>query len=127
MHLAAGKRVLMGIFPAGLAIIVGLAICGPVWAQEQENDRQRPVRDVATPRRSTEPSDLAKENLNHLAASPAQVKEVLLKDAGLLVDLKRLAIKEATDNGQIVEDSSLTDQAIFDRLERGTALRSVGT
>jgi len=34
------------------------------------------------------------------------------------VELKRWVAKEATDNGQIVEDSSLTDQTIFDRLER---------
>src|ERR1700730_15085167 len=127
MRLAARKPVLVRRFPAGLLIVLGLAVCGPAWAQEQELDRQRPVRDVSPSRRSTEPSDLAKENLNHLAASPAQVKEVLSKDAGLLVELKRLAIKEATDNGQIVEASRLSDQAIFDRLERDIAFRSVAT
>ena len=50
-----------------------------------------------------------------------------MKDTGLLVELKRLAIKEATDNGQIVEDSSLTDQAIFDRLEQDIKFRSLAT
>ncbi len=52
---------------------------------------------------------------------------MLLKDSGLLVELKRLAIKQATDNGQIVEDSSLTDQAIFDRLESDIKFRSLAT
>jgi protein involved in polysaccharide export with SLBB domain len=52
---------------------------------------------------------------------------VLVKDAGLLVELKRWVAKEATDNGQIVEDSSLTDQAIFERLDRDIAFRSVAT
>jgi protein involved in polysaccharide export with SLBB domain len=113
---------------AGLAMVLPLTICGPARAQqEQESDWQRTVRELPASRRFPQPSDLAKENLNHLAASAAQVKEVLLKDAGLMVELKRLAIKEATDNGQIVEDSSLTDQAIFDRLERDIAFRSVAT
>jgi len=35
-----------------------------------------------------------------------------------MVELKRWVAKESTDNGQVVEDSKLTDQAIFDRLER---------
>jgi protein involved in polysaccharide export with SLBB domain len=130
MWLAARQPVLIsrvGTLLSVLAIVLPLATCGPVRAQEQENDRQRAVREVPSSRRSVEPSDLGKENLNHLAASAGQVKEVLLKDAGLLVELKRLAIKEATDNGQIVEDSSLTDQAIFDRLERDIVFRSVAT
>ncbi len=50
-----------------------------------------------------------------------------MKDSGLLVELKRLAIKQATDNGQIVEDSELTDQAIFDRLELDIKFRSLAT
>jgi len=38
-----------------------------------------------------------------------------------MVELKRWVAKEATDNGQVVEDSSLTDQAIFERLEQDVA------
>jgi len=41
--------------------------------------------------------------------------------------VKRWVAKESTDNGQVVEDSKLTDQAIFDRLERDVAFRSVAT
>jgi protein involved in polysaccharide export with SLBB domain len=130
MWLAARKPVRssrVATFLAGLAMVLPLAVCEQVRAQEQENSRPRTMRETPSSRRSPEPSDLGKENLNHLAASAPQVKEVLLKDAGLLVELKRLAIKEATDNGQIVEDSSLTDQAIFDRLESDIVFRSVAT
>ena len=62
-----------------------------------------------------------------MAASADQLKEVLVKDVGILVELKRWVAKEATDNGQIVEDSSLTDQTIFDRLEGDITFRSVAT
>ena len=44
-----------------------------------------------------------------------------------MVELKRWVAKEATDNGQVVEDSKLTDQAIFDRLDADVAFRSVAT
>src|SRR6202165_4390245 len=108
-----------------LAFFFVLTFCAAT--QAQENDRQKAPRDPASSFRSTELSDLAKENLDRVAASADQLKEVLVKDAGILVELKRWVAKEATDNGQIVEDSSLTDQTIFDRLERDIAFRSVAT
>ena len=54
----------------------------------------------ATP---TAVSDLASENLNRVAASATQIEEVLRKEPGLLVELKRWVAKEATDRGQLVE------------------------
>lgn len=71
--------------------------------------------------------DLTQENLGRVAASASLIRGVLVKDEGLIVELKRWVAKEATDNGQVVEDSSLTDQAIFDRLEQDIAFRSVAT
>src|SRR5438093_953354 len=44
-----------------------------------------------------------------------------------MVELKRWVAKEASDSGQVVEDSNLTDQAIFERLQRDVAFRSVAT
>jgi polysaccharide export outer membrane protein len=72
-------------------------------------------------------SDLAKDNLDYVAASSVQIREVLAKDAGLLVELKRYVAKEASDNGQVVQESNLTDQAIFDRLDRDIKFRSIAT
>ena len=77
--------------------------------------------------RAAEPSELAKENYSRVAASSAQIKAVLVQDAGLLVELKRWVAKDATDSGQVVEDASLSDDAIFDRLDRDVAFRSVAT
>ncbi|MDP9339386.1 MAG: SLBB domain-containing protein [Acidobacteriota bacterium] len=78
-------------------------------------------------RRSPRASDLAFDNYAHLAASAPDIREILLKDTGLIVELKRLSIQEATDNGQIVDDASLTDDAIFNRLERDVKFRSLAT
>jgi hypothetical protein len=106
-------------------VVFPLLLC--VSARAQENEKQRPSREVSLSNRTPEPSDLAKENLDRVAASAAQIKEVLAKEPGILVELKRWVAKEATDNGQIVEDSSLTDDAIFDRLEHDLQFRSLAT
>jgi polysaccharide biosynthesis/export protein len=72
-------------------------------------------------------SELAQQNMNLVAASPVQIKAVLVQDAGLMVELKRWVAKDATDHGQIIGESDLTDDAIFDRLENDVAFRAVAT
>ena len=102
-----------------------LVLCPLIYGQTPE--RARNQQNQPQGNRATDLSDLAKDNLNRVAASSAQIKAVLIKDAGLLVELKRWVAKEATDNGQVVEDSNLSDQAIFDRLDHDVAFRSVAT
>src|SRR6266403_4256211 len=101
--------------------------CVPGYTQQQV-EKQRVAREEGVrDHRVGEPSDLSQENLSRVAASADQLKEVLVKDAGILVELKRLIATEGTENGQIVEDFTLSDQAIFDRLERDITFRSVAT
>ena len=86
-----------------------------MWAQESQ---------AADP---IAPSGLAAENLNRVAASAAQVEELLRKEPGLLVELKQWVAKEATDRGQILDDAELTEQAIFERLNHDLEFLSVAT
>jgi polysaccharide export outer membrane protein len=72
-------------------------------------------------------SDLGRENLSRVAASAAEIKIVLLKDQGLMVELKRWVAKDATDHGQIIQDEDLKENAIFDRLESDVQFRSIAT
>jgi protein involved in polysaccharide export with SLBB domain len=72
-------------------------------------------------------SELTKDNLEHVAASPAQIKAVLLQDAGLLVELKLWIATEASDNGQLISDEELTDTAVYDRLANDVKFRAVAT
>ncbi|HYL97524.1 MAG TPA: polysaccharide biosynthesis/export family protein, partial [Blastocatellia bacterium] len=103
------------------------SICPSVLAQQsvesphRTNEQARPDDTVG------QSPDLSQENLRRVAASAIQIRTVLIKDEGLLVELKRWIAKDATDNGQVVEDSKLTDQAIFERLEHDVAFRSVAT
>ena len=72
---------------AALVLIAVAVVCVASWGQTQ---RQNP----------TPSSDLGRENLSRVAASATEIKAVLLKDTGLLVELKRWVAKDATDHGQ---------------------------
>ena len=97
------------------ALMIVVVLHAPVARAQQRNDN------------TTRTSDLAMQNLSRVAASAAEVKSVLLKDSGLMVELKRWVAKDATDHGQIVSDSDLTDDAIFERLESDVPFRAVAT
>ena len=72
-------------------------------------------------------SELAQQNLARVAASVGQLVTIFHRDPGLMVELKRWIAKEATNHGQLISDSDLTDEAIFDRLENDITFRSVAT
>ena len=117
-----GKKFLL------LTLLVSLFSCLHAWPQEQqENDRRHASGYAPATTGRERVSDLAKENLERVAASSSLLQTVLIKDPGILVELKRWVAKEATDSGQVVDDNALTDQAIFDRLERDVAFRSIAT
>jgi len=107
------------------APVLLVAFC--VSAQPQENNPQ--PGPLSKDSRSGGPaiSELENGNLLRVAASPSQIKEVLIGEPGILVELKRWVAKEASDNGQIVSDEDLTDDAIFDRLKTDVAFRSIAT
>jgi len=96
-------------------------------AAGQTISAQRASKDSDSGTQAGTLSELGRENANRVAASPAQIREALIKDPGLLVALKRLMAKEATSNGQLVDDADLTDDAIFDRLGSDVIFRSIAT
>ncbi len=108
--------------------LVPVLMLGLVGALAAQQPSKRPSTAADTP---TNPqlvqSDLAKDNFDRVGASPAQIKDVLIKDPGLMVELKRWIAKEASDNGQIVSDEDLTDNSVFDRLTTDVRFRSVAT
>ncbi len=75
----------------------------------------------------TPPSDLGRENMDRVAASTPQIEAILHANPGLMVELKSWIAKDATDHGQLISDSDLTDQAILDRLESDIQFRSIAT
>src|SRR5438874_9308898 len=110
-------------------IFVGGAVL--TRAQETQTQRQRqqrpsPPPDVPTASQQLT-SELTRDNLDRVAASAAQLKGVLVRDTGLMVELKRWMAKDASDNGQVVADDDLTDAAVYERLTNDVKFRSVAT
>jgi protein involved in polysaccharide export with SLBB domain len=91
--------------------------------QNQNRSQQDQTQDPAL----KAPSNLSEENLARVAASADQITEVLRKQTGLMVELKRWLAADATNHGQVVEDEDLTDQAVLDRVGNDVAFRSIAT
>src|SRR5689334_10361860 len=116
--------------PSMLALILPALLALPAAqsasAQETtERQSRQPMTNARTADRAV--SELEKTNLSRVAASAPQIREVLVKEPGILVELKRWVAKESSDKGQIVSDEDLTDTAIFDRLTTDVAFRSIAT
>ena len=107
---------LRGLFATASVLLVIVGISLPVQAQQRDHNQT-----------SMNISDLALQNISRVAASAAEIKSILIKDTGLMVELKHWVAKDATDHGQIVNDSDLTNDAIFERLETDVQFRSIAT
>jgi protein involved in polysaccharide export with SLBB domain len=109
-------------------LVLGIMLLGISFdtAAQQTPTRGYTTRETATNTPVVQ-SDLTKDNLDRVAASAAQIKTVLATSPGLVVELKRWIAKEASDNGQIVSDEDLTDDAVFGRLMTDVKFRSVAT
>ena len=83
---------------------------------------QQPTED-----RAISASELAKDNLDRVAASEGQITAVLTANPGLFVELKRWIAKDAADRGQILRDSDLTDAALLSRLANDVRFRAAAT
>lgn len=100
-------------------LVLMLVICAFISPAlgAQQSQQQRPISDT----------ELSRDNFSQVAASAAQIKTVLVQDPGFMVELKRWVAREETNEGQIVSESDLTDDAIFQRLETDVKFRSVAT
>jgi protein involved in polysaccharide export with SLBB domain len=110
------------LITAGVCVFACLSSLQVTFAQQQ-----RSTRDPLPSSNRPPVSALDKENSSRVAAAPELIRQVLVKDPGLLVELKYITAEEATANGQIVDDSELTDQAIFDRLTDDIVFRAMAT
>jgi polysaccharide biosynthesis/export protein len=79
------------------------------------------------PQKPVSQSELARQNLAHVAANTEQLALILHRDPGLMVEIKRWIAKDATDHGQIITEADLSEDVIFDRMEIDVTFRSVVT
>jgi polysaccharide export outer membrane protein len=111
------------------ALLLAVSLAAAAAQSQQQSEQGVPQRSGSeTPTRvSVRPADIISDNLDHVAASPDQILEVLNKEAGLMVELKRLLAQDAGVSGQILEESDLTDVAVAERLHSDLRARVLAT
>src|SRR5882672_5659376 len=110
--------------PMAVAVLL---FASATFAQQGIPSRtQASAQDSGVTRHATV-SELARENYEHVAASVIDIKDALLGNSGLMLELKKLIAKEASDNGQVVNEDDLTDQAVNDRLVTDVVFRAAAT
>lgn len=111
------------------AIVVGIAALffAVVLVAQQPLPRQSGSREEAISPRTAGLSDLSKDNYGRVAASASDIRAALIGNPGLMVELKLLIAKDASDNGQVVNENDLSDQAVNDRLAADAKFRAAAT
>jgi polysaccharide export outer membrane protein len=72
-------------------------------------------------------SGIVADNLERVAATAEQILEVVNRDAGLMVELKRAIAQDAGESGQILEESDLSEGAVAERLRDDLRTRVLAT
>ncbi len=112
-----------------VVLLLGAALAGPAAQSQQRSEQAAPQRSgmEAPARVPARPPDIISDNLDRAAASADQILEVLNKEAGLMVELKRLLAQDAGASGQILEESDLTEGSVADRLRSDVRARVLAT
>jgi polysaccharide export outer membrane protein len=93
-------------------------------SQQSRAQRSGPDTPSGAPLR---PPDIISDNLDRVAASANQILEVLNKEAGLMVEFKRLLAQDAGVSGQILEESDLSETSVAERLRLDLRIRVLAT
>ena len=118
-----------------LSLLFCFSGCGVAFAQERtggsetgsgQETRTQNAREGRTSG-TVRGADLVSDNLDRVAASAEQILELLNRDAGLMVEFKRLLAQDAGADGQILDESDLTDEAVQERLNEDLRARVLAT
>jgi len=77
--------------------------------------------------RSLHSTNIVADNLDRVAATAPEILEVLAREAGMMVEFKRLLARDAGENGQLLDESDLSDDAIAERLNTDLHSRVLAT
>lgn len=100
-------------------------------ARENTPQRDTPYLQPTTSQSSRPPgrpgADIVADNLDRVAATAEQILDVVNREPGLMVELKRLLAQDAGASGQLLEESDLTEAATSERLHDDLHLRVLAT
>jgi polysaccharide biosynthesis/export protein len=112
---------------AALLLTVTLAAPAALSQQQSQQGAEQRSGSEAPARVSVRPPDIISDNLDRVAASADQILEVLNKEPGLMVEMKRLLAQDAGASGQILEESDLSDVSVAERLRSELRARVLAT
>jgi polysaccharide export outer membrane protein len=122
------REVLLGVFICSICasqVLAQESAKGSEQGRGQEAKRQGAQQPAS---RAVRPSpDLAVDNLDRVAATAEQILEFLRRDAGLMVEFKRLLAQDAGAAGQLLDETDLTDAAVTERLNEDLRARVLAT
>ncbi len=110
-------------------LLLAVGIAAPAAKSQEQSGRKPAQRSSAEIPASAalRPPDIISDNLDRVAASADQIIDVLNRETGLMVELKRLVAQDAGASGQILEESDLTDAALAERLRTELHARVLAT
>ena len=79
------------------------------------------------PQSASSGGGIVADNLDRVAATAQQILEILNRDAGLMVELKRWIARDAGESGQVLEESDLSEDALAQRLKQDLRTRVIAT
>lgn len=131
VHALPGSEIMVEnktIYKMTAVLVLSAFFCGQVYPQRQSQGSSPQTAGQGTAERMPSHSpDIITDNLDKAAASADQILEVLNKQTGLMVELKRLLAQDAGSSGQILEEADLTDRAIEQRLRSDLRARMLAT
>src|SRR5690242_18473557 len=112
----------------GIAFLaLTLLFCTEAYAQQTQGSAAQGSATETPARVPLYSPDIISDNVDRVGASADQILEVVNKEAGLMVEMKRLLAQDAGVSGQILEESDLTDVAVADRLRSDLRARVLAT
>jgi len=108
-------------------LALALLFCTQAHAQQSRGSSAQGSATETPARVPLHSPDIISDNLDRVAASADQILEVVNKEAGLMVELKRLLAQDAGVSGQILEEADLTDTAVAERLRSDLRARVLAT
>jgi polysaccharide export outer membrane protein len=115
---------LRGMLPALCVCLMG---AGAVTAQQSGSVGEAGRAQQAANRGAWSSPDIVTDNLDRVAATAPQILDLLNRDAGLMVEFKRLLAQDAGAAGQLLDETDLTDAAVIERLYEDLRARVLAT
>jgi len=94
---------------------------------DREQTRVESAEQKSGARAAWRGTGIVADNLERVAATVEQILEVVNRDAGLMVELKRAIAQDAGEGGQILEESDLSESAVTERLREDLRTRVLAT